>query len=383
MIEKIRISAFAKVITGGTPSTKKNEYWEGGIIPWLNSGELNQDIIKSTRNYITESGLKSSSARIMPADSVLIALTGATTGVVGYLTFDACANQSVTGILPSEKHEPKYLFYYLKSIRQKVLNDAYGGGQPHISQAYVKNLEIPLPPLGTQKRIAQILDDAQALKQKTEQLLREYDSLAQSIFLDMFGDPVTNSKGWEKVPTIKYCDCIVPGRDKPKSFTGEVSWITTADLNHLGYTLESRNKIGLSRSEINEVKARVIPKESVIMTCVGDLGIVSITSKDIVMNQQLHAFVCHEQLNNVFLMYNLSFQKPYMIKMASSTTLLYMNKSVANNTPTIVPPIALQNQFAEKIALIEKQKELAKQELKETEDLFNCLLQKAFKGELI
>ena len=170
-MELLKVKNFASVITGGTPSTKNKDFWEGGDIPWLNSGELNQNIVKTTRNYITELGLKNSSARLMPANTVLIALTGATTGVVGFLTFEASANQSVTGILPSNKHFPKYLFYYLKSIRPKVLHDAYGGAQPHISQGYVKELKIPLPPLDQQKKIAAILDAADAYRQKTKTLI--------------------------------------------------------------------------------------------------------------------------------------------------------------------------------------------------------------------
>ena len=144
MIEEYSIDSFTSVITGGTPSTSKEEYWNDGNIPWLNSGELQQDIITKSSNFITDLGLKNSSSKLMPKDSILIALTGTTAGKVGYLTFEACANQSVTGILPSNKHIPKYLYYYLYSIRSKVMSDAYGGAQPHISQAYVKKIKIPL-----------------------------------------------------------------------------------------------------------------------------------------------------------------------------------------------------------------------------------------------
>lgn len=270
----------------------------------------------------------------------------------------------------------KYLYYFFLSIN--VPNTGYNR---HFK--YLKDLKIPLPPLNQQKKIAAVLDTADAYRQKTKALIDKYDELTQSLFLDMFGDPVTNPKGWEKTPTITYCDCIVPGRDKPKSFTGDTPWITTGDLKQLGYTLKSRSNIGLSDDEIAEVRARIIPENSVIMTCVGDLGVVSINRYDIVMNQQLHAFICHEQLNNVFLMHNLSYQTPYMNKMASSTTVPYMNKTVANNTPTIVPPISLQNQFAKRVQAIEAQKAQAQASLAQADNLFNSLLQKAFKGELV
>ena len=101
-----------------------------------------------------------------------------------------------------------------------------------------------------------------------------------------------------------------------------------------------------------------------------------------IVNQQLHAFQCSEKLNSIFLMYNLSYQTPYMFKMASSTTVPYMNKTIANNTPTILPPIDIQNNFAERVEEIEKQKAQAEQALAKSEELFGSLLQKAFKGEL-
>ena len=286
---------------------------------------------------------------------------------------------------PNEEYElyVKFVYYYL-SGNIRILEDGFkGAGLKHISRRYIDEIKIPLPPLETQKQIAQTLDDAAVLRDKTQQLLNEYDQLAQSIFLEMFGDPVTNPKGWEKSQTINYAKCIVPGRDKPKSFTGETPWVTTNDLNHLNYTHNSKNEIGLNKEEISKVRAKVIPSGSVIITCVGDLGIASVNSRDIVVNQQLHTFQCSDKLNNIFLMFNLSFQKYYMYKMASSTTVPYMNKTIANSIPTIVPPIHLQNQFADKIALIEQQKDLAKQELQESDDLFQALLQKAFKGELV
>ena len=158
MMELLKIEEFAQTKAGGTPSTTVSEYWKNGNIPWLNSGALNQGVVKSTSKFITKLGLEESSTKLMPPDTILIALTGATTGVIGYLTFEACANQSVVGILPSKRHFPKYLYYYLNLIRQKVLKDASGTAQPGINQKYVKNIQIPIPPLDEQKHIVAKLD---------------------------------------------------------------------------------------------------------------------------------------------------------------------------------------------------------------------------------
>jgi type I restriction enzyme S subunit len=271
-----------------------------------------------------------------------------------------------------------YLAYFLK---KRGLNDIITGtAQPQIIRQSLNKIKIPLPPLAEQQRIAALLDKADALRRTNRQILDKYDQLAQSVFLEMFGDPVTNPKGWEKEPTIKYCDCIVPGRDKPKSFTGNIPWVTTEDINNKNFTTKSKKNIGLSISEITNVKAKIIPPNSVIMTCVGDLGVVTVNKKEIVVNQQLHTFQCGEKINPIFLMYNLSYQKPYMYKMATNTTVPYMNKTVCNNTPTILPPITLQNKFATVIEKIEQQKELAGHELQKSEELFQSLLQEAFRG---
>jgi len=112
-MELLKIEEFAQTKAGGTPSTTVSEYWKNGNIPWLNSGALNQGVVKSTSKFITKLGLEESSTKLMPPDTILIALTGATTGVIGYLTFEACANQSVVGILPSKRHFPNIIIYIL------------------------------------------------------------------------------------------------------------------------------------------------------------------------------------------------------------------------------------------------------------------------------
>jgi type I restriction enzyme S subunit len=281
--------------------------------------------------------------------------------------------------------DSRYLFWFLfnNHLTKKTLqyqNKTTGIINLQLER-YIEEIKIPLPPLATQKRIAEILDAADALRRKDQELLKKYDELAQAIFIDMFGDPVKNEKGWEIQPVINYCECIVPGRDKPKSFTGDIPWVTTEDLNHLSKTIKSRKNIGLTEDEIKLVKAKNIPPNSVIMTCVGDLGVISINTQNIIINQQLHAFQCNLKMQPIFLMYNLSFQKDYMYKMSSSTTVPYMNKTNCNSIPVTCPPLDLQIHFEKKINLIWDQNKLSLNRI--SNDLFQGLINKAFKGELV
>ena len=154
------IASFAKTGAGGTPKKSTKAFYEGGNIPWLLSGEVANANIVEAKNSITPEGLKGSSAKLFPANSVLVAMYGATAGQVGILRFEAATNQAVCAILPSDQHIPEYLYYYLLHAKPSLVAQAVGNAQPNISQAKIKSLEIPLPPLEEQQRIVAVLDEA-------------------------------------------------------------------------------------------------------------------------------------------------------------------------------------------------------------------------------
>lgn len=354
-------SDVVKDITGGNVKFQSSEYLSSGKYPIIDQGE------KEIGGYTNEKNIVNRKKDVV--------VFGDHTKCLKFIAYDFCLGADGVKVLePIDELDTKFLYFYLSTI---TLPDV--GYSRHFK--FLKEIQIPLPPLPIQQRIAEILDAADALRRKDQELLSKYDELAQAIFIDMFGDPVKNEKGWEVKSVIDYCDCIVPGRDKPKSFTGTIPWVTTDDLKHLGITTGSKKSIGLSQFEIKEVKAKVIPPQSVIMTCVGDLGVVSVNNSEIVINQQLHAFQCGEKMNPFFLMYNLSYQEDYMYKMASSTTVPYMNKTVCNSIPVICPPIELQEIFAKRIENIWIQEGLF--ERNHSDQLFDSLLQQSFKGELV
>jgi type I restriction enzyme S subunit len=154
---KLSIKDIAKTKSGGTPSTSVREYWNGNI-PWINSGMLKGTIITEYSKLITERGLNESSANLFPVNTVVIALTGVTTGKVGLLGIETSTNQSITGILPNKTYNSKFLFYQLKSLRSIILKQALGTAQPHINKAIVDNLELVIPSLAQQHHIVAKLD---------------------------------------------------------------------------------------------------------------------------------------------------------------------------------------------------------------------------------
>lgn len=277
----------------------------------------------------------------------------------------------------------KYVYYFLRANIHLLEAGFKGAGLKHVSKDHIKEMKIRFPSsIKTQERIIALLEKAEQIKnwrKEADALSKDY---LKSVFVDMFGDPVINAKKWHVVRAIDVCKCIVPGRDKPKIFNGNIPWITTDDLVPLGYTNFSKKGLGLSNEAIKEVRAKIIPKNSVVMTCVGELGIISIISKPCVINQQLHSFQCSDKIEPLFLMYTLAFQTPYMYKTATSTTVPYMNKTSCNNTPIILPSLPLQKRFSEAYKKFNDIKLNQQNSIKNSEDLFNSMMQKAFKGEL-
>ena len=155
-----RLGDLFMTAAGGTPLTTKREYYEGGTIPWLNSGEVRQGVVHSAKTFITELGLRNSNAKIFPKDTVLVALYGATAAQVGILSIEAATNQAVFGIYPNSSFLPKFIFYFLLSCHQELSDQAVGSAQPNLSGLKVKDLQVPLAPLPEQQRIVGLLDEA-------------------------------------------------------------------------------------------------------------------------------------------------------------------------------------------------------------------------------
>ena len=143
---------------GGTPLKSNNKFYDDGTIPWINSGEVNTKEIITAKKHITELGLKNSSAKIFPANTVLVAMYGATAGQVGILKFEAATNQAVCGIYQSEAYLPEFLFYFLTSAKEKIIRQASGVAQPNISQQKIKEIQIPVLTIENQYNIVKKFD---------------------------------------------------------------------------------------------------------------------------------------------------------------------------------------------------------------------------------
>ena len=268
----------------------------------------------------------------------------------------SCIGRGLAAITCRPDVDMMYVYYYLKHLKPQLKHISTGSTFESINRTQLENLIIDYKPYSEQIKISNILQVVEREIEVKENLLRLYDLLIKSRFVEMFGDPNASRTKYKLVPIHMVTGCMVPGRDKPKSFTGEIPWITINDLNINGYTNKSKLGLGLTIDEVKEVNRKCVPQGSVLMSCVGNLGLCSIASVDVVINQQLHSYQCNELINNLYLMYYLSFKNTYMNKVASSTTVLYMNKNACNNIPVLLPPIELQISFAKYLNQINKLK---------------------------
>ena len=150
--------------SGGTPSRKHPEYYEGGSIPWLTSGEVNKGKIDTPDHFITEAGLRNSSAKLVPANSVVVAMYGATAGQVGLVTYETTTNQAVCCIKPNACVAPVFLRYALEFKKDWMIDQCAGGAQPNISQGIVKKVAIPDVTLTRQQEFAAFVQQVDKLR---------------------------------------------------------------------------------------------------------------------------------------------------------------------------------------------------------------------------
>lgn len=194
-----RLGDLYQITSGGTPSRKHLDYYQDGTIPWVKTGDLKEKYLRATDEKITEIGLKNSSARIYPKDTVLIAMYGATIGASSILKIEAATNQACAAFVKRDDVIPEYLYAFLESQQSRFIEDAVGGAQPNISAGYLKQIDMPLIPVEEQRRIAALLDRVSDLIAKRRAQLDKLDLLVKARFVEMFGDPVKNDKG---LPTM-------------------------------------------------------------------------------------------------------------------------------------------------------------------------------------
>lgn len=350
-----------------------------------------QFIDKSSR-YINEATAKRLRCTFLQKNDVLVARMPDPLGRACVFPLDG-QEKYITAVdvcilRPGKNCDPNYLKYALNSTktRQEIEQQSTGTTRKRISRKKLGELQIPLPPLPIQKKIAAILDAADAYRQKTKALIEKYDQLTQSLFLEIFGDPVRNERGWETRP-IKLIGKVITGNTPPrnnKSNYGDfIEWIKTDNINTPNQYITKADEY-LSESGLS--KGRFANAGSILVTCIAGsrrvLGNAAITDRKVAFNQQINAF-SPKSGNLKFWYYHFKLAQKYVQSFSTGGMKGMISKGNFEKMEFICPPNSLQNKFGTQITSVDSQIEKIFSTLNKAEELFHSLLQRAFKGELI
>jgi type I restriction enzyme S subunit len=295
------LSELATTASGGTPNRNGKDYF-GGIIPWVKSGELNDNCIHKTEEHITETGLRNSSAKIFPAGTVLIAMYGATVGKTAVLKANASTNQAICGISPGPDLDAEYLRYHLMFLRNDLLSQRYGGAQPNISQQIIRSQTVAYPPLSEQKSIAHTLLTVQRAIAAQERIIQTTTELKKALMQKLFteglrGEPQKETEiglvpeSWEVVPLgdiAKVGNGSTPKRNNPDYWEGgEIPWLNSSRIHDYFITQADQFVTPLA---IKECHLPIVSPDSLLVAITGQgktLGNTAITRIRTCVNQHL------------------------------------------------------------------------------------------------
>jgi len=390
--KKLRdISTFIR--TGKTPPTKESKYFEGEE-NWYTPGDLDLGkTLNVSRRKIAQIAFDEKKAVKFPKNTLLVGCIG-DIGKIGITTGNCSSNQQLTGVYPNESTDVNYLYYWFKLKKRYLGSIANNSVVPILNNSQLEVILIPLPPLEQQKKIASILDAADTYRQKTKALIAKYDELTQSLFLDMFGDPVKNEKGWEMVELKKLTTKIGSGstpRGGKETYHKEgISLIRS--MNVYDNSFKYKNLAFINDEQAAKLKNVTVEENDVLFNITGaSVCRCSVVPKNVLparVNQHVSIIrTIKNRLNPLFLSSLLISEniKTELLEVGGGggAVMEAITKVQLEKYQIAVPPVVIQNKFVDRLIIIEQQKASAQVSFEKAEELFNSLLQKAFKGELV
>lgn len=372
-------------ISSGNSAPQGDIFFENGIYPFVRTGDVGKIHFSSnfdtTDDNLNELGIKG--LRLFPKGSILFPKSGAST-LLNHrvrLSVDAYVVSHLAVIIPNEKIiDGKFLLYHTTTIDSaNLVNDI---SYPSLRTSDLENLSIPVPPLSVQRQIVAELDLLSDIIEKQKQQIAELDKLAQATFYDMFGDPVTNEKGWERLELGKICDVRDGTHDSPEYYENGYPLVTSKNIIDGCISFDNVNYI-CETDYINICKRSQVDDGDIIMPMIGTIGKPIIVKKDrnfAIKNVALIKFVNDSKVSNIFIQSIMSSRAfdEYMKSKNKGGTQKFIALGDIRKLNIPVPPLSLQQSFASRIEAIERQKELISNSIKESRKLFDSRMEHWF-----
>lgn len=383
-MEYIKLNELCEINIGKTPSRNKSIYWGSGN-KWLSISDLKEKYISKSKEEITDIAVEESNMKLVPKDTVIMSFK-LSIGKVAILKEDMFTNEAIANFKIKDKSLmiPEYLYYALKTLNFDNTDRAVMGAT--LNKSKLNDIKIPYCNIETQKKIVEVLDKAQELIDKRKEQIEALDELVKSRFIEMFGDPVNNPKEWNKVNIGSKFEIKTGSTPSRKENTywenGTIPWVKTTELKEviINETEEYITQDGYDNSSVN-----LLPKETLLIAMYGQGKTRGMTGKlgiEATTNQACAAILPNSEENMDFLWYQLKLSYEDLRSLGRGGSQPNLNTNLIKSYELIFPPMKLQNQFVNFVNQVDKLKSQMETSLKELEDNFNSLMQKAFKGEL-
>lgn len=367
-----KISMLSEIISGQSPQSCFYNLEKIGLPFYQGKKEFSEKYIDTPSVWTTQK------TKVARKGDILMSVR-APVGPVNFATEKCCIGRGLAIIRPNEKIDKEYLFYFFINY-QKYISGHGGAVFDSINKDEIGNIEIPLPAMEEQKKIAARLDAVSDLLAKQKQLLAEQDTLIQSIFYDMFGDPIKNNKGW-KIEKFKKLGTLERGksqhrpRNAPELLGGPYPLIQTGDIAQAGLYLDSFSQ---TYSELGLKQSRLWKKGTLCITIAANIAKTSILNFDACFPDSVVGFVNNTSCNIMFIQIWMSFLQKILENNAPQAAQKNINLEILGNLDVIVPPHELQEKFAAIVEQIESEKSKIKSTIAETQTLFNALMAEYF-----
>ena len=379
-MEKYKLGDICEIVSGSTPKTNIDEYWEG-TIKWITPAELNDDtyIITDSVRKITELAVKKTGLKSFPEGTVILS-SRAPIGKVAIAGCEMYCNQGFKNLICSKKINNKYLYWFLKGNTVFLNSLGRGATFKELSKSIVSNIEINLPDIVYQKKAVETLEKVSEIIALRKRELSSLDDLIKARFVEMFGDININDKHWECEPLGELCTIVRGGSPRPieQFLGGDVPWIkigdaTDGDNIYLSSTKEHIIQEGVKKSRL--VKAGSL----IFANCGVSLGFARIITFDGCIHDGWLAMEgIDERLDKVFLLQALNQMTEHFRAIAPAGTQPNLNTAIMKAYKQVIPPIELQRDFIRFVKQVNKSKVKVQKALDETQKLFDSLMQQYF-----
>ena len=384
-----RLDEVTQVLGGGTPSRQSSRYFGGGIA-WATPTDvtaLDHLYIAATKETVTEEGLDSSSTKLMPPGAVLLT-SRATIGYTAVTTVPICTNQGFVNFICSEALLPEFLAYWLRTQKEKMLQHAGGTTFKEIARGTLRKFEISYPSVQEQRRIVDRLSRAEGVVRLRRQAQQKAAELIPAIFVDMFGDPATNPKGW---PTsglrdlVKFQSGGTPSKARDDYWQGDVPWVNPKDMKRLALydAIDHISNLALA-----ETSLKLVPAGSVLIVVRGMILAHTVPVAEarvpLTVNQDMKALIPKCVIRSTYLLWMLQVCHDGLL--AQVTTAAHGTKKLDTarlEEMTIpLPPASMQQAFETNVRRMEAIQEHQVNAAAKAEAAFSALLARAFAAEV-